>query len=71
MPGCCREKEAGFSAGRLPFAPFPGDMGFFSLLWGRRGAWGGLSVSEPGSAVLIGISKQLQDLALQRESQEP
>lgn len=73
-PGCCpEEEEVGLSAGRLPFAPFPGDMDFLEFALGEGGSlgvWGGLDVSEPGSVVSAGISKQLlQEMALQQESQ--
>lgn len=70
-PGWCpEEKEAGILAGK--FAQFPGTRDFLSLLWGRVGVWGCLDVSEPGSVVSVGISKQLlQEMALQWESQGP
>lgn len=40
-PGCCpEEEEVGLSAGRLPFAPFPGDMDFLEFALGEGGSLG-------------------------------
>lgn len=39
--GCCpKEEEVGLLAGRLPFAPFPGDTDFLEFALGEGGSLG-------------------------------